>query len=70
MIKRKVFIKHENESNEQFENRINEYLKKDDALYTKENNIGHHWHISNDGNTVMLLFHHEINAETKKQIGF
>lgn len=70
MLKRKMFIKHNDESNEQFENRINEYLKEDDALFTKDNHVGHYCHISNDGSKIILLFHHETNEETKKQIGF
>lgn len=70
MLKRKLFIKYENESNESFENRINKYLNQDDLLYTEDNTAGHYCHLSDNGKTVIILFHHYVSDKSKKQIGF
>ena len=70
MLKRKVFIKHDDESNEQFENRINQYFEETSISYKENDSLGHFSNISSDGSTMTFLFYHISNAEVKKQIGF
>ena len=71
MLKRKVFVKYENESNEEFENRLNEFLKENDHDYKEDDQIGHYCHISNDGTTSLILFYHASKEDPQKtKIGF
>lgn len=71
MIKRQVFIKYENESNEQFENRLNEFLKESDHNHKEDDKNGHYCHMSDDGTTLLMLFY-QISKEDhqKTKMGF
>lgn len=71
MLKRKFFIRYENESNEQFEKRINEFIQKDDEEYHSTDNVGHSTFGSSNGKILCILFHHATEDEAKKQkVGF
>lgn len=71
MLKRKIFIKHEDESFEQYENRINTFFTENDKLCKPEDNIGHSIYGANDGTCIMLLFYRESKDDPQKQkIGF
>lgn len=71
MIKRKVFVKYENESNEEFENRLNEFLKENDHDCKEDDQIGHYCHMSDDGTTLLILFYHASKEDPQKtKIGF
>lgn len=71
MLKRKFFIKYENESNEQFEKRINEFLQKSDKEYHKDDTVGHDSFTSRNGKILCILFHHLTEDDSKnKKVGF
>ena len=71
MLKRKFFIKYENESNEQFENRINEFLNENDKQYNTNDSMGNNTFVSSNGTILCILFYHLSESDSKKQkVGF
>ena len=71
MLKRKIFVKHENESNEQYETRINTFFQENDKFCKFEDHIGHNIHGSSNGKFVALLIYHESKENPQKtKIGF
>lgn len=69
MLKRKCIYQYNNESNEAFEKRVNEFLQKEDASFKEDDKLQFDMMYNND-NKMFIMIAHKSKENKSNSIGF